>query len=396
MFRHLKYPTILFCILSNYTFAQNLVKNPSFEALVDTIYKSKPCEYSRGPAEFNMVVQNWKCNPWVTADILTYSPDCFFIKPRTGKYMAGFIAYHPSGDCGDTHDYHEQLQGELKKPLEVGKTYTFEYWLYSEATLSVQHLQKVLGEKAKDIIPVYCNNVGVQFRIDALDSKKAWRDQLASNSKQYVTKEVITKYGTWKKFQFLIKADQPYRFFYIGNFTEDKNTKTSLPAEQTRMIDSLNNMSPALHKKNKTFWKRKKRIAYYCIDDLSMIEGNFLDKTPIFEEKSTYIFQQLAFETAKAILLENSTKEIDALFVFLEQNLQQKITIQGHTDNIGSEKSNMELSRLRAQAVADYLINKGCDTKRIKVEGMGSLQPKADNKDENGRAQNRRVAVLIQ
>lgn len=71
------------------------------------------------------------------------------------------------------------------------------------------------------------------------------------------------------------------------------------------------------------------------------------------------------------------------------------ITIFGHTDNSGNEKTNKELSIGRAKAVADYLILKGISNARISYTGYGSLNSVATNDSEEGKQQNRRVEFKI-
>lgn len=71
------------------------------------------------------------------------------------------------------------------------------------------------------------------------------------------------------------------------------------------------------------------------------------------------------------------------------------IDIVGHTDSVGSDSYNMDLSQRRAQAVASYLIGKGVVGQRLVVRGVGEQFPVASNDTETGRAQNRRVEILI-
>jgi outer membrane protein OmpA-like peptidoglycan-associated protein len=71
------------------------------------------------------------------------------------------------------------------------------------------------------------------------------------------------------------------------------------------------------------------------------------------------------------------------------------IEISGHTDNISSKSFNKELSKKRANSVANYLIKKGIDRKRFTTEGFGYSKPIADNKTEKGRQKNRRVEFKI-
>lgn len=79
----------------------------------------------------------------------------------------------------------------------------------------------------------------------------------------------------------------------------------------------------------------------------------------------------------------------------LNQYPQTMIDVIGHTDNVGSDSYNQTLSEKRAQAVANKLRDYGVASNRLMVLGKGERQPKASNETEAGRAQNRRVEVLI-
>ena len=72
-----------------------------------------------------------------------------------------------------------------------------------------------------------------------------------------------------------------------------------------------------------------------------------------------------------------------------------RVWVVGHTDSTGSESSNQPLSLERAQAVRGYLVNRGVPSSRISVEGRGEREPVGSNDTETGRAQNRRVEVLL-
>ncbi len=80
----------------------------------------------------------------------------------------------------------------------------------------------------------------------------------------------------------------------------------------------------------------------------------------------------------------------NAVFV-LNQNPDLTVEIQGHTDDVGTEEYNLELSEKRAQAVKDYLVSQGIDESRLTVKGFGKSNPAEDNDTEEGRAYNRRV-----
>jgi outer membrane protein OmpA-like peptidoglycan-associated protein len=72
-----------------------------------------------------------------------------------------------------------------------------------------------------------------------------------------------------------------------------------------------------------------------------------------------------------------------------------RMTVAGYTDNVGTSDSNLQLSRNRANNVVAYLVNKGVSADRLTAEGDGDRDPIADNLTPEGRAQNRRVAILV-
>ena len=72
------------------------------------------------------------------------------------------------------------------------------------------------------------------------------------------------------------------------------------------------------------------------------------------------------------------------------------VEVAGHTDSMGSDKYNMGLSLRRAEAVRNYLVDKGIPAERLTVKAYGESQPVADNATEEGRFQNRRVELIKQ
>jgi outer membrane protein OmpA-like peptidoglycan-associated protein len=71
-----------------------------------------------------------------------------------------------------------------------------------------------------------------------------------------------------------------------------------------------------------------------------------------------------------------------------------KLTIAGHTDNVGSEEFNLQLSQQRADRVRDALVDRGVDGDRLVTRGYGETRPRAPNRTPAGRAQNRRVEFI--
>jgi outer membrane protein OmpA-like peptidoglycan-associated protein len=80
----------------------------------------------------------------------------------------------------------------------------------------------------------------------------------------------------------------------------------------------------------------------------------------------------------------------------LNQNPDLKISIEGHTDNVGTPQSNQILSESRAKSVMNALVSKGISAGRLKYKGWGQTKPIADNASEDGKAKNRRVEIVKQ
>jgi len=102
------------------------------------------------------------------------------------------------------------------------------------------------------------------------------------------------------------------------------------------------------------------------------------------------------FTSGRADLKVGAAGNLDRLVAFLDQNPDRRVVIEGHTDNVGSDDSNLGLSQRRADSVKSFLVQRGIAAERIVASGKGEHQPVADNQSEGGRQQNRRVEVIIE
>ena len=113
------------------------------------------------------------------------------------------------------------------------------------------------------------------------------------------------------------------------------------------------------------------------------------------EKKEEVTLRNVYFEFDSAQLTAQSEAGIDEVFDFLQEYLDIKIEIVGHTDDMGSENYNQALSERRAEAVASALIDKGISAERIKTKGCGSTQPLFPNNFDELRDLNRRVSMIF-
>lgn len=101
------------------------------------------------------------------------------------------------------------------------------------------------------------------------------------------------------------------------------------------------------------------------------------------------------FTTGKSNLNAGATGSLDKLTAFLNHYPERSAVIEGHTDNLGSESYNQDLSQRRADSVKGYLMGHGITGTRLVAAGKGEEQPLAENDSATGRQQNRRVEVII-
>ena len=103
----------------------------------------------------------------------------------------------------------------------------------------------------------------------------------------------------------------------------------------------------------------------------------------------------LFFDTGKATLKKGAQATLTRIADQLKTDDKVKVTIEGHTDSVGTAEKNQQLSEKRAQAVRDYLVGTGLAADRLIAVGRGEEQPIATNKTAAGRQQNRRVELVI-
>jgi outer membrane protein OmpA-like peptidoglycan-associated protein len=114
------------------------------------------------------------------------------------------------------------------------------------------------------------------------------------------------------------------------------------------------------------------------------------------EGQQIVILQQVTFATGKDIIQSESFGLLQQIVDVMQQHPEiARVAVDGHTDNKGVERANVELSRRRAAAVERWLVEHGVDARRLEARGFGPRRPIADNKTETGRSKNRRVEFQI-
>lgn len=113
------------------------------------------------------------------------------------------------------------------------------------------------------------------------------------------------------------------------------------------------------------------------------------------ETGKSYQLHDIHYPTNSAELNRKSLFILDEFIIFLNDNPRVRVAIHGHTDDVGDDAFNMDLSKRRARSVYDYLLEKGIHSSRLTWQGYGKTMPIADNTTDEGRAKNRRTEFVI-
>ena len=147
------------------------------------------------------------------------------------------------------------------------------------------------------------------------------------------------------------------------------------------------------------------RIPFYTIDatspyyfpfhdtiiDYSVYDGVVMSPREI----KSFVLHNIYFATGKTRILDSSEPALNELYQFLLARPKQRIRIVGHTDNIGSDRSNQVLSEGRCVEVKREMEARGIQSDRIEIEGRGETDPIVPNDSEEHRQMNRRVEIVL-
>lgn len=174
----------------------------------------------------------------------------------------------------------------------------------------------------------------------------------------------------------------------IGNFFDNLST-------QFTQLESRKGKSPMLS-----------GSAYFYIDDVGVYPLDPPDPPEAPEEEvmvwsdgqevkpeETYVLKNIQFQFDQYDLLPVSFPELDKVVDILVKQPGWRAELSGHTDYIGTDDYNLELSKNRAASVRNYLISKGIQPERISSQGFGKTKPLVASRDDEARTINRRVEI---
>lgn len=140
-------------------------------------------------------------------------------------------------------------------------------------------------------------------------------------------------------------------------------------------------------------------VNLFFLKNINDIESTSADKAD-YSTQATEVMAsgewKINFSSGSAAVQNSSNKDLEKIYNLLIQAENSKLTIVGHTDNVGNSEANLVLSKSRAQAVLDYLKQKGIPENRFQlIDGKGQSEPIADNSSESGKSKNRRVVITF-
>ena len=361
------------------TKGKNLIINPDFDLFY---YKPTLITY-HGDTRVEDWIPYWTTSGQYTPDYLSnlryidvFSYNYIFDMPLPDKFTYAGIALYKESDS-----YSEYIQGKLISPLIKGKLYclrtSINFCSYSK--YSVNRLAFYLSTSP----------VSVNYKNESTFSPQIIFSKLPVENNHFTT---LCDY-------FIANGGEQY--VTVGRFSGPENMNPVLRENYLHGLFGL------------------EKASYYILDNIEVFEiqdtsecdcGNVTlptvqgeNKPPLLYETDLnklnqgipVVLENVNFEFDKFDLLPNAEDILNALLTYLENNPEIKISIEGHTDDLGTEQYNYELSINRAKSVYNWLNNKGINSSRLKFTGFGKSYPIFKEKDEEHRALNRRVEVRI-
>ncbi len=327
---------LLLIIFSYNSFAQyyNLVPNPSFEELTF----EAPNKQSIKAVDFDNLMEYWystNISPDILSDsIKTALPT--YTNAKTGAVAVGLL---------NTMDiWTEYISVELDEPLQKGKTYYVEFW----------YMVIKPNRTSYSIDP----NFGVLFNHGEKYNGIYYTKQTPQVPAHQSTD--TTRYA-WQKVSSIFIPEEAFSHITLGQFKPES-------------------------------YGRRRLNYYVAVDDIVVIESDPVIKMQAGE---TLILDDITFESGTATLQELAYPSLEKIYQSLLKNQAISLAIHGHTDDVGSDESNLTLSSNRAKTVYDYLIKRGIHKERLTFKGFGEKQPIESNDSPIGRTKNRRVEFKI-
>ncbi|RYY66410.1 MAG: flagellar motor protein MotB [Chitinophagaceae bacterium] len=352
----------------------------------------------------------WETQPCLSPD----KKDLYFASKRFGGYGGSdlYVAHQlPNGRWGEPENLGPEINtpGDELTPFIHADNQTL--YFASNGLTGYGNQDLFLVRKGADGKWGKPENLG--YPINTIDEESALC--IASDGvTAYYASDRAGGLGSMDIYSFDMRPSmQPVRTLWVRGNVFDAKTKAGLPSSLS-LIDLASRREVSRVQTDETgnylvtlpvgkdYAFNVARRGYLFYSDHYFLSGKTPDSTyrkdiplqPI-EMNASVVLRNIFFETNKFELKPESQVELDRVVQFLQDNPTVRIQLQGHTDNVGTAADNQKLSDNRARAVVRYFVEKGIKPARLEAKGFGATQPVADNKTEEGRAQNRRTELKI-
>lgn len=292
--------------------------------------------------------------------------------------VAGCAAHHPPQDLVDAHAAYERASKgppaelsptalyDAKKALdEADKSFAEEHGSDQTADLAYLALRKTQIAETK-------GNIEVALRTK-IQAEKAEQE----HTRRELSK---TRTALSEAHQQMEKTAQQLEAEKQGRLEADKRAQDTLE-RTTQQVET--------EKQGRLEAEKKAQDALDRLNKIASVKK---------EDRGTVITLSgsVVFASGRSTILASARPRLDEVALVLKESEGQSFVVEGHTDSRGSAEMNQELSQRRAQVVRDYLVEQGVTADRIRAVGFGKLRPVADNDTAEGRANNRRVEIVVQ
>lgn len=361
---------LMLLISCNALLAQELVVNGNFEQ------------------ENTCIEYNQTCSPdgWRNT---AYLPFGYQKQPIAGHEGVHYLPMVVE-DVG-VPNFRTYWQTVLRCPLQKGANYKITFYASS------------LGAQ---FIP---SNLGLHFSAAEIRQLRVW--PIMIKPAVQVRERDITriKKSDWVKVEIDYTATGNEQFLVLGNFwIDDEMTRHRKPKSQkvTYCVDELSVKKLGDSVACEPSLAAQQWLAGRLRHTPNPYEQPIVKKpppvvapaspAPVQPRIDTLVLQDVLFKFDSGSLTPAASVVLDTIVARLQQRPFKKIRIEGHTDSLGTESYNLDLSGRRANSVMQYFVRKGMNANLIGAEGKGERYPVATNKSDEGRRRNRRVEILVE
>ena len=212
----------------------------------------------------------------------------------------------------------------------------------------------------------------------------------SDNSRMFFSSNGYDGYGSFDIF-YSDRQDDSWKLWSqpinLGNKINSEGSENSFIYDSNSNIISFSSSINSIGNSDLKF--------YYLNLNKNDLPSSDITNFSSIEDGQKIILNKVFFYQSSHELLNESFDQLDLIFNFLNENQNLTVFLEGHTDNIGNAKKNLELSSKRVQTVKNYLIKKGINKKRIDGKGFGGERPLVSNKSSSSNKLNRRVEIIF-